>query len=105
MFGPGNYNTEAELARNEYYNERPEAAADLGLTRNRRVPVLEIWTKDKYALIVGGVVKYNDDNPNKWSDTGEGFIPFVVIENIRNSADNRGEADIAQARELNEHMN
>lgn len=105
MFGPGNYKTEAELARNEYYNERPEAAADLGLSRTRRVPVLEIWTKDHYALIVGGVTVFNGDNPNKWSDSGEGYIPFIVIENIRNSADNRGEADIAQARELNEHMN
>jgi hypothetical protein len=105
MFGPGDYKTEAELTREGHYDERPEMANDLGLMRARRVPVLEIWTKDDYALVVGGVVKYNDVNPNKWSDTGEGFIPFVVIENIRNSADNRGESDIGQARELNEHLN
>lgn len=105
MFGPGNYKTEAEIAMAEYYDQRPEMAADLGQTRDRRVPVLEVWTKDDYALVVGGVVKYNGENPFKWSDTGEGFIPFVVIENIRNSADNRGEGDIAQSRELNEHYN
>lgn len=105
MFGPGLYKTEDQLGRDKFYNERPEAAADLGHSRTRRVPVLEIWTKDDYVLLVGGVVKYQGENPYKWKTTGEGFIPFVVIENIRNSADSKGEADIGQARELNEHLN
>lgn len=105
MFGPGNYKTEAELARTDHYEERPESAYDQANMRARRVPVLEIWTKDDYALVVGGVVKYNDANPYKWTDTGEGFIPFVVVENIRNSADSKGESDIAQGREVNEHIN
>lgn len=105
MFGDRPFKTEDQLARDEHYEPLPERRSELGQPRIRRVPVLEVWTNDDYALVVGGQVIYNDKNPNRWSDTGEGFIPFVVIENIRNSADNRGEADISQARSLNESYN
>jgi hypothetical protein len=105
LFGPRDYKTEAELARDKYYDTRPEDRNNTANQRERRVPVMEVWTRDAYALVVGGIVIFNGDNPFKSSTTGEGFIPYVVIENIRNSADNRGESDIAQSRELNEHLN
>lgn len=106
VFGPGDYKSEMELGRGEYYNELPEATVNAGGRRSdRKVPVLEIWSKDNYALLVGGVTKYNGENPYKWQKTGEGFIPFIVIENIRNDGEARGEGDIEQARELNEHLN
>lgn len=105
VFGPGAYKSESEMARGEYYEALPEHLSDNTRRSNRRIPVLEIWTKDDYALLVGGVVKYNGENPYKWMDSGEGFIPFIVIENIRNDGEARGEGDISQARELNEHLN
>ena len=111
MFGPGDYRTEADLANGEFYDRRREDEwnSDPG-SRSRRVPVLEVWTKDDYLLIVGGVVKYNGENPYKWKGSNEGYIPFVVIENVRCAAGDAGgavvgEADIAQARELNEQLN
>lgn len=106
MFGDGDYKTEGELSGG-YYDRRREDESNDGRTRKRRVPVLEVWTKEGYALTVGGVVKYNGDLPSwcRWKDSGEGFIPFTVIENIRNSGDSKGEADIAQSRELNEAYN
>lgn len=104
VFGPGDYKTENELGRSDRYDNLPEQLRT-DAKSNRRVPVLEIWTKDDYALVVGGVTKYNGENPFKWQNNGEGFIPFVVIENIRNDGEARGEGDIAQCRELNEHLN
>lgn len=104
VFGPGDYKSEHELARSDRYDTLPEHLR-VESRSNRRVPVLEIWTKDDYALIVGGVTKFNGENPFKWANSGEGFVPFVVIENIRNDGEARGEADISQARELNEHLN
>jgi len=58
-------------------------------------------------LEVGGVVVYNGDLPEEyvWDDTKEGFIPFIVIENIRNEGDTFGESDIEQVREINEQFN
>lgn len=113
VFGPGEYKSEAQMASAHYYDPRREDAANGdSRARDRRVPVLEVWTKDHYLVIVGGVVKFNGTNPYKWKASDEGFIPFVVIENIRSAAGDLGtggvavgEADIAQARELNEHLN
>lgn len=104
VFGPGDYKSEFELARSDRYDTLPEHNRHEH-RNNRRVPVLEIWTKDDYALLVGGVTKYNGENPFKWKNSGEGFVPFVTIENIRNDGEARGEGDIAQCRELNEHLN
>lgn len=106
VFGPGNYMTEAELSRDKYYTPLPEANRDYASTnRNRRVPVLEVWTNDSYCLEVGGITIFNGDNPFKSKLTNEGYIPFVVIENIRNAGADSGESDIDQARELNEQLN
>ncbi len=106
VFGPGNYKTEADLRNTNYYTPLPEDARQaFNRTAARRVPVLEIWTKDSYALEVGGVVVWNGDSPFKDGNTGEGYIPFVVIENIRNTGADTGESDITQARELNEQLN
>ena len=99
------YKSEGTANQAGYYNPLPEAAQRDDRLRDRRVPVLEIWTKDEYALIVGEAVIFNGENPYKWKATGEGFIPFTVIENIRNAGEGRGEADIGQARELNETLN
>lgn len=104
-YGDHAYQTEGSGLRSNHYDPLKEREVGGTVGRNRRVPVLEVWTKDAYALVVGGVTVFNGDNPNKWKDTGEGFIPFVVIPNIRNDEDGRGEADIAQARELNEQLN
>lgn len=107
IFGPGNYQTEQEINRQNIYTAMPEEQRNNGyLTQlDRRVPVLEVWTKDSYLLEVGGVVVYNGDNQNKWTDTGEGFIPYITIDNIRNEGDTWGESDVNQVRELNEQMN
>jgi hypothetical protein len=105
VFGPGDYKSEADLNHGDFYDPLKERANEAGHDRERRIPVLEVWNKDDYALVVGGATKFNGANPYKWKDTGEGYIPYVVIENIRNGGDGRGEADIAQAREMNEHLN
>lgn len=113
VFGEGDYKSEADLAASNYYTPRREDQTHGDASfRSRRVPVLEVWTRDHYLVIVGDVVKFNGANPYKWSKSGEGYIPFVVIENVRSTAGNIGtggtavgEADIAQARELNEHLN
>lgn len=103
LFGPGDYKSEESTA-SAFYDTLPEHRNEQ-YSRARRIPVLEVWTRDAYALVVGGVTKYNGENPFKWSSSGKGFVPFVVIENIRNSGEATGEADIAQARTLNEHLN
>lgn len=105
-YGNKPYRTEAELDGGQFYNvlQERESMGEQTL-RNRRIPVLEVWTKDAYALLVGGEVVFNGANPFKWKTTGEGFVPFVVIENIRNDEDGRGQPDIAEARVLNEHLN
>jgi hypothetical protein len=106
VYGDRPYKTELEMRQsNAYQPIRERANANDQSTLRRRVPVLEIWTKENYALVVGDQVIYNGDNPYKWADTSEGFIPFVVIENIRNSDGAYGESDIEQARELNEKLN
>jgi hypothetical protein len=108
MFGPNNYKSEAAIAQAERYDNLPEEARNITseIRLDRRVPVLEVWQRDAYLLEVGGVVIYNGDNPFKWTTTTkEGFIPFIVIENIRNDGDTFGESDIAQSRELNEQFN
>ncbi|MGZ4557097.1 MAG: phage portal protein [Mycobacteriaceae bacterium] len=106
VFGPGPYKTEAEMSQANYYNPLPEDARNtFDRARQRRVPVVEYWTTDGYALEVGGVVKFNGDNPFKSKVTGKGYVPFVVIENIRNAGTGFGESDITQARGLNEQLN
>lgn len=107
-FGPGNYKTADQIARGDYYDPLPESwEEDQIIRQKRKIPVMEAWTKDGYALVVGDVVKYNGDLPSwcKRKVDGEPFIPYVVIENIRNAGDGKGESDIAQSRELNEQYN
>lgn len=107
VYGDKKYKTEADVGITARYDAMPErqSSEDWTSARDRRVPVLEAWSKDSYLLQVGSIVIFNGPNPNKWKDTGEGFIPFVVIENIRNAGEGVGESDIEQARELNEHYN
>lgn len=108
MFSERNYKSEADIAQSERYDNLPEEQRNITseIRLDRRVPVLEVWQRDAYLLIVGGVVIFNGDNPFKWTTTSkEGFIPFVVIENIRNDGDTSGESDITQARALNEQLN
>lgn len=106
VFGRGDYKTEAEMTKGDFYTPLPEDAAEtFSQHKQRRVPVLECWTKDSYSLEVGGVVIFNGENPFVDKVTGEGYIPFVVIENIRNAGQTSGESDISQAKELNEQMN
>lgn len=104
-FGAGNYKTEGEMAEGDRYDRKREQNQWTTVESQRRVPVLEVWSKDSYLLQVGGITKYNGENPYKWSETGEGFIPFVVIENIRSDEDGFGEADIQQGRIINERIN
>lgn len=104
-FGPGNYKTEGQMSEGDRYDRKREQNQWTTVESQRRIPVLEVWSKDSYLLQVGGITKYNGDNPYKWSETGEGYIPFVVIENIRSDEDGFGEADITQGRLINERMN
>lgn len=105
-YGMKDFKTEAELARTNFYDVRPEELQfDVGRLQTRRVPVLEVWTKDHYALVVGGVEVFNGKNPFKWKKNGEGFIPFVVIDNLKGPGDTEGVADIQQVRVLNEKYN
>jgi len=99
------FKTEADIEANNYYNVLPEDRADSYRANTRRVPVLEVWTPDAYSLEVGGVVIYNGKNPFVDKTTGLGYVPFVVIENIRNAGTGYGESDIQQARGLNEELN
>jgi hypothetical protein len=107
LYGKKPYKSEAQVAQGDRYEDiREHNSAEWNRDpQMRRIPVLEVWTLDSYALVVGDIVIYNGDNPYVWSDTGEGFVPFVVVENIRNAGEAQGEADIQQARELNEHLN
>ena len=107
MFGDKPYQTENQSNQAYRYDPMPEERTNNGYISqlHRRVPVFEVWSKESYLLEVGGVVIYNGENPYKWSDTGEGFIPFVVIDNIRNEGDLWGESDIEQIREVNEQYN
>jgi hypothetical protein len=104
-FGKGSYKTEGEMSEGDRYDRKREQNQWTTVESRRRIPVLEVWTKDSYLLQVGGITKYNGVNPYKWTDTDEGFIPFVVIENIRSDEDGFGEADITQGRLINERMN
>lgn len=105
-YGQHAYKSEAQLAEAQRYTPMKEHRSQYSRSaRERTVPVMEVWSPESYALIVGGVSIFNGDNPYKWADTGEGFIPFVVIENIRADEQGYGEADIAMARELNERIN
>jgi hypothetical protein len=105
-YGDHPYKSELEVDEDQKYDTPPERwTADRRTEQSRNVPVLEIWTKEMYALVVGGQVIFNGENPNKWESTKEGFIPFVVIENVANAGTTTGEADIGQARELNETLN
>ena len=104
-FGKGNYKSEGEMSEGDRYDRKREQNQWTTVESRRRIPVLEVWSKDSYLLQVGGITKYNGDNPYKWTDTNEGFIPFVVIENIRSDEDGFGEADISQGRLINERMN
>lgn len=107
LFGDRPYKTEAAAAKGHYYQPLAEdyGRSSTELLARRRVPVLEVWTKDSYMLEVGEQVVFNGDNPYKDTETKEGFIPFVVIENIRNEGKTEGESDINQAREINEELN
>lgn len=104
-FGAGDYKTEGEMADGDRYDRKREQNQWTTVESQRRVPVLEVWSKDSYLLQVGGITKFNGSNPYKWTETGEGWIPFVVIENIRSDEDGFGEADIQQGRLINERMN
>jgi len=104
-FGKASYKTEGEMSEGDRYDRKREQNQWTTVESRRRIPVLEVWSKDSYLLQVGGITKYNGDNPYKWSDTGEGYVPFVVIENIRSDEDGFGEADITQGRLINERMN
>jgi hypothetical protein len=104
-FGKGSYKTEGEMSEGDRYDRKREQNQWTTVESRRRIPVLEVWSKDSYLLQVGGVTKYNGENPYKWTDTDDGFIPFVVIENIRSDEDGFGEADITQGRMINERMN
>jgi hypothetical protein len=106
MYKRTDLKTERQLAQGQYYDVLPEVQEEAsGSLRDRRCPVFEAWTADSYLLEVGGQVIFNGKNPHRWKDTGQGFVPYVVIENIRNAGEAVGEADIAQARELNEFYN
>jgi hypothetical protein len=104
-FGAGDYKTEGQMADGDRYDRKREQNDWSTVESQRRIPVLEVWSKDSYLLQVGGITKYNGENPYKWSDTNEGYIPFVVIENIRSDEDGFGEADIQQGRIINERIN
>lgn len=108
LFGNHDYKSEPDVDQSERYDPLPEEQNNFksNIRLDRRIPVLEVWERDVYLLIVGGIVVFNGANPMKWSSTTqEGFIPFVVIENIRNDGEQTGESDISQARELNEQLN
>ena len=100
-WGKRNYQTERQqiVDRPLDYSNAPDELA------HRRIPVLEVWTKTEYALEVGGQVLYNGPNPMVDPATDEPFIPFVIIENIRNAGAAYGESDIEQSRVLNERLN
>jgi len=107
LYGPRPYKSEREVEMGHRYDEvrdRGDASWNND-PMQRRIPVLEVWTPTNYALIVGDIEVENGPNPFVWSDTKEGYIPFVVIENIRNAGEAEGEPDIEQARVLNEHLN
>lgn len=105
LHGPGDYRPEGDSDVTQRYNTLIDNDMSNSQLRKRRIPVFEAWTKDDYALVVGGVTKFNGENPYKWKDTQEGFIPYVVIENSRNAGETLGESDISEARELNEFYN
>lgn len=107
LFGDKPYKTEHELANNNRYDPLPEETQTAGYVSSgrNRIPVLEVWTRSAYYLEVGGCEIFNGENPYKWSDSGEGFIPYVTIENIRNQGVSYGESDIDQVREINEQLN
>lgn len=105
QFGPHPYKTQEEIDRTLRYDDRQERGEDERAVRNRQIPVLETWQNDAYALWVGGVEIANGPNPFAWKATGEGFIPFVVIENARPSGEKQGVGDIADSREVNEYYN
>lgn len=54
---------------------------------DRRIPVMEVWTRDDYALWVGGEVLENGPNPY-------GFIPYVVVQNIDSLSRVEGLSDV-----------
>lgn len=106
-YGNHPYKGEEEGAT-QHYDIRTEEQGRRGqVEQERRVPVVEIWTPENYALIVGGVTIYNGNTPDeyRWKDSKKGFIPFIVIENARNDEDGYGTADIAETRLLNEQYN
>lgn len=105
-YGMHNYNDTSGRPSpvSAWYDDLRESPTDT-LAHSRTVKVFEVWTRDAYALVAGSHVVYNGPNPYKWTDTGEGIIPFVVIENIRNAASTSGESDIALSRVLNEQYN
>lgn len=105
QYGNLSFRAEADLENDQRYDVLPENQANDAFIKSRKVPVLEIWRKDAYALLVGGQVIYNGKNPYAWSDSGEGFIPFVVIENMTSEGTNEGVSDIAEARIINEYLN
>lgn len=105
IYGDHDYKTLATVdTASRYYEPIPEQRVEKD-PRERTVPVVEIWTKDDYAIIVGEKIVAKGENPFRWDDTGEGFIPFVVIDNIRNAGEASGEADIEQSRIANEKLN
>lgn len=108
MFGEADYKTEFDIAQNERYTPMPEESQNMTSTLRlrRRIPVFEVWTNDSYLLRVGGIDIFNGDNPFKWTTTtNDGFIPFVVIENIHNDGEQTGASDLTQSRALNEQLN
>ena len=99
LFGPGDYRNEREVDS----QMRGEPLGNISTSGNhfilnRKVPVLEIWTDVEYALVVGGLVKYNGPNPY-------GFIPFEVVQNLDAGDGVEGLSDVADILELNEEVN
>lgn len=106
LWGDRNFVSERAMDGSYHYDILPERNKGTSPSADeRRIPVLEVWTPNAYAIQVGDITVYNGENPYKWDDTGEGFIPFVVIENVRNAGQAEGEADIEQGREINEYLN
>jgi len=64
----------------------------------RRIPVIEVWEKDRYALFVGGEQIENGANPY-------GFIPYTLIPNIDAGYGIIGESDVDQLLDLNQELN
>lgn len=90
---------ERQWGRRDYKSERQVSQMEQGdrldrtyqiagpALEDRRIPVMEVWTRDDYALWVGGESIANGPNPYK-------FIPYVVIQNIDSLSRIEGLSDV-----------